>query len=110
MSRSYKKTISFGKSDNGGSSRCKKTWGDYAVEKARKDGKPIRPQHHRHDKQTLEDYIEYVRHHFCWISPLSDMFDRYRYNKYLEFLDGRQETDELIREFAIMLFNKDKSK
>ena len=37
MSRSYKKTISFGKSDNGGSNRCKKTWGDYAVEKARKD-------------------------------------------------------------------------
>jgi hypothetical protein len=38
------------------------------------------------------------------------MFDRYRYDKYLEFLDGRQETDELIREFAIILFNKDKSK
>ena len=41
MSRSYKKTISFGKSDNGGMTRCKKTYGDFMAEKARKEGKVV---------------------------------------------------------------------
>ena len=110
MSRSFKKTISFGKSDNGGGNRCKKTWGDYAAEKARKDGMPIKKQHHRHDYQTLQDYIEYVKNHFNIDTYYNDAYDRHRFNLYNEFLAGRQETQELIVEFATMLFNKDRSK
>jgi hypothetical protein len=110
MSRSYKKTISFGKSDNGGMTRCKKTYGDFAAEKARKEGKPIHKQHHRHSLQTLEDYIEEVRNHFHLYTPLSDVYNRRRYKEYLRFLDGRKESEELIIEYATKLFRKDKSK
>jgi hypothetical protein len=110
MSRSYKKTISFGKSDNGGMTRCKKTYGDFMAEKARKEGKPIHRQHHRRKLQTLNDYIEYVAHHFRMGTPLNDMYDRRRYRDYMHFLDGRKETEDLILEYAIKLFRKDKAK
>lgn len=110
MGKSWKKTISFGKSDNGVSSRCKKTWGDYQAEKARRDGKPIRRQHRRHTYQTLEDYISYVKNHFKMNSSFNDMYDRKRFEDYQKFLDGREETNELIEEFALKLYNKDRSK
>ena len=110
MGKSWKKTIAFGKSDNGCSNRCRKTWGDWAAKKALKDGKPIRKQHHRHVLQTYEDYCVYVKNHMNVNMPCNDMYDRSRFESYKKFLNGREETQELIEEFAKRLYNKDKSK
>lgn len=109
MGKSYKKVIAFGKSCHGRRGR-NKTWGDWAAEKARKEGKPVPKQHFRHRLQTLEDYKEYVLSHMYVETPYNDMFDRRRFGEYLEFLNGREETQELADEFALKLYNKDRSK
>lgn len=110
MGKSFKKVIAFGKSTRGGQARHNKTWGDWLAEKARKENKPIIRQHHRHFLQTYEDYVDYVLNHMFIETPYNDMYDRRRYENYKKFLNGREETQSLIEEFAKMLFNKDRSK
>ena len=114
MSRSYKKTIAYGKSTST-ASRPKKTWGDFAADKARKEGKPIRKQHWRHDLQTSQDYLTYVQEHFRHADiPYGshDMFDRKNWEDYQLFIKehGGVETTEIQVLFSLMLYNKAKSK
>jgi len=118
MSDSVKKTIAYGKSTNGGQSRCKKTRGDYAAKKARKEGKPIRKQHWRNDKQTLQDYEKYVNNNFnvTWDSTNNrwsggDMFDRRNAAELSKLLKNKTMSEENIKKlFALKLYNKAKSK
>ena len=111
MSRTVKKTIAFGRSTKGGSNRTKKTWTDFANEKAQKAGKPIHKQHHRHNLQTLEDYIAWVESGFHIYNDSSHpSYCSQELKKYEGWLNGRKETPALIREYAKILFNKDKSK
>ena len=109
MSRSFKKVIAFGKSTRGRQSRCK-TYGDYAAKKARKENRPIIRQHYRHCLQTLDDYVDYVLNHFYIETIFNDMFDRRRWSQYQRFLDNREETQDLVLEFATILWKKDRSK
>lgn len=97
MSRSIKGVIAFGKSTRGGASRSKETYGDFQAEKS------------GYKLQTKEDYITYVRGHFN-IGTLDDMYDRRRCEEYIRFLNDRKETEELIVEFAMKLYTRDKSK
>ncbi|MBQ3634392.1 MAG: hypothetical protein II951_02115 [Bacteroidales bacterium] len=110
MSRSFKRTIAFGKSTRGGQSRHTKTWDDYVAEKAIKADRPVCPQHYRHKLQSLEDYVAFVTDHCRVNSRLSSTYDRRRFACFLAFLYGRPESPELIRAYALKLFNKDRSK
>ena len=109
MSRSYKKEIGFGKSTYGCASRTKKTYADYANERRRKKGLPLFKQHFRSDMQTLEDYIDWIKRDF---EPRGYVICHHNvyYKIYQEWLKGREETEELIREYARKLYNRDKAK
>lgn len=109
MSRSIRKVISWGKSNNGANNRTK-TWGDYAAKKARKEGKPIKKQHRRYDMQTLQDYIEYVKRDCDINSPYNDRFDRANYELLKDWLAEQGDNEESRNEFAKKIYNKDKAK
>ena len=112
MSRSYQRhKISFGRAAAGCSQRSKKTNTDWANEKARREGKPISKQHHRYNLQTLEDYIKWVSSGFhVHNDPSHPSYCSQEVKKYNSWLSGRQETPELIKEYAIKLYNTDRSK
>lgn len=104
MSRSYQRTISWGKSKAGVTSRK-----GYREPLRKDNGKPCRKNHYRAFLQTYEDYIEYVRRHFYSDTKWTDMFDRRRWSEYQKWLGDREETEDLIREYANILFKKDRS-
>lgn len=111
MSRSYKKTIAWGKSTSSKANRN----GRYGrlkahADKARKEGRPFTKSHTRSEVQTQEDYIEMVRQGINSTSPLSDYFRRRYGTQWDAFLDGREPTEKLIREFGIKLYKKDRSR
>ena len=111
MSRSFKKTLSFGKADNGGMTRCKKTYGDFAAEKARKEGKPIIKQHSRSTFQTLEDYINYVEKLTNAEKGLvSDRYSRADHKELMNWILEHGDCAASLIEFARKLYNKDRSK
>lgn len=109
MSRSYKKEIGFGKSTFGYATRTKKTRVDYINKRRRKKGLPVVKQHFRSDMQTVEDYIDWIKRDFEPRGYVICHFNAY-YKIYQEWLNGRKETEELIREYAVKLYNRDKSK
>ena len=107
MSRSVQKTISWGKSYNGCIGRHNKTRGDYDAEKAHKEGKPVRKQHHRALLQTLEDYIQYVKN-LAKIEP--SRYSNFYHKKLTEWVEKHGDSDASLVEFAKKLYNKNRSK
>lgn len=113
MSRSYSKNITFGKSKSGKANRGSRNW----LSKRNELGKVSRKTHWLSRMQNFEQFVFYVRNH-CMadeslsnVSPyLDNKFDRKNWKDYKAFLDGRQETKELIEEFAKILYNKYRSK
>lgn len=110
LSRSYKKQISFGRSTRGKANRVKKTYVDFENERRRREGLPLFKDHHRHNLQTLEDYITWVKRGFSVYGPESPYYCSAELKKYIAWLDGKEETDELIKQYAHILWKKDKSK
>lgn len=110
MSRSIKKTIAWGKSNNGGNTRHTKTRGDYSAEKARKENMPIRPQHVRAAMQTLQDYIDYVSNDCNTKSRFCDKFDRKNFQDLMSWISENGDSAASMIEFARKLYNRDKSK
>lgn len=110
MSRSKQKIIAFGKSKAGNCNRSKNTRTDYLNKRLRKKNLKLIKQHHRYKLQTLEDFKNYVRNN-CNINEIcNDMYDRRNYKLWLDFLDNKQISEELITQFALILFNKYRSK
>lgn len=103
MSRSYKKNISFSSA-----TRVKKDYVDFANKKRRKEGLPLINEHWRYQRQTLQDYIDFVESHFRM--GTYNIFYEKDYKQYLTWLDGREETKDLIREYAVKLYRRDKAK
>lgn len=111
MSRSFKKTLSFGKSDNGGMTRCKKTYGDFLAEKARKEDKPIIKQHSRSTLQTLEDYINYVEKLTNVDHGLvTDRYSRADHKELMKWIEDHSDCAASLIEFARKLYNRNRSK
>jgi hypothetical protein len=113
VSRSYSKNISFGKSKSGKSNRGSRNW----LVKRNELGKVSRKTHWLSKMQNFEQFVSYVRNHCMADESLPnlthyshDKFDRKNWKDYEAFLDGRQETKELIEEFAKILYNKHRSK
>lgn len=103
MSRSYKKNISFSSA-----TRAKKDYVDFANKKRRKEGLPLFKEHWRYQRQTLQDYIDFVESHFR-VGTYNIFYEK-DYKQYLTWLDGREETKDLIREYAVKLYRRDKAK
>lgn len=119
MSRSYQRhKIAWGRATEGGASRCKTSYSDDLVKKNRKKyGKIlIRKRHWRSDLQTVEDYIQWLKHLFDRSVKLADcrwsssFHEKRTLNNFLTFLDGREPTEELFKEFATRLYKRDRSK
>ncbi|MGN0728088.1 hypothetical protein [Treponema sp.] len=110
MSRSYQKTIAWGKSNNGGCTRHNKTWGDYTAEKAKKEGVPVIRQHHRHNLQTLEDYIKYVENDCNTHTGTDDMYDRRNLEELRKWINENGDCAASLIEFARNLYNKHRTK
>lgn len=104
MSRSFKKNLAWGKAK-----ASRMTRGGYGEPLRKDNGKPMHRNHWRAFYQTYEDYVGYVRGHFNIDSRFNDMYDRRHWANYQKWLDGREETEDLIREYANILFKKDRS-
>lgn len=109
MSRSFKKIIAWGRSKASRQNRNSMKYKESPKERDYNGDYIGRKNHYRAKYQTLEDYIEYVRCHFNTLTNWNDMYDRRRLEEYLIWLNGREETEDLIREFATILYKKDKS-
>lgn len=110
LSRSYMKQIGFGRSKYGGSSRTKKSRVDYINEKRRKEGLSLFKEHHRTKMQTLEDYIAWVESGFSVYCPDNPCCCGSALVAYQRWLNGKEETDELVKQYAKILWKKDRSK
>ena len=105
MSRSYQKTIAFGKSKRGAQMR-NKTRDDYAAEKALDEDMPIHKQHFRYELQTLQDFINYVENSCNINDGCNDMYDRRNYELLKQALaEGRSRES-----FAKSLYKKYRAK
>lgn len=103
MSRSYKKNLAWGKAK-----ASKMTRKGMRKPLRTDNGKPVSKNHFRAKYQTYEDYVGYVRSHFNE-KGINDMFDRRHLEQYTKWLNGREETEALIKEYANILFKKDRS-
>lgn len=104
LSRSFKKNLAWGKA------KASKMTRKGMCEPLRTDaGKVTYKNHFRAKYQTFEDYVDYVKKHFNIDSQFNDMYDRRHFDEYKKWLNGREETEELIKEYANMLFKKDRS-
>lgn len=104
MSRSYKKVLAWGKSK-----ASKMTRKGMGKPLRNDEGKIEAKNHFRAKYQNLNDYIEYVKKHFNIDSQFNDMYDRRHYEQYNKWLNGREETEDLIKEYANILYKKDRS-
>lgn len=117
MSRSIQRhKIAWGRATQGGKTRSKTSYSDDLVKKNRKKyGKIlIKKRHWRAGKQTVEDYIIWLKSLFNsdisipgWMSTALN--ERTKAG-FIEFLDGREPTEELFREYAEKLWKRDRSK
>ena len=115
MSRSYQRhKIAWGRATEGGASRCKTSYYDDVIDQNRKKyGKIlVRKRHWRSELQTLEDYITWLKYltgeyqnSYC----KSLLCDR-TLSMFKDFLNNREPTEELYREYAKKLYNRDRSK
>lgn len=111
MSRSFKKTLAWGRSTEGNNNRCKTLYSDDTRKAQLKElGKHFIRTHRRATLQTEMDYYYYVAQDL--FGDLSSLTDRGRREvKMLQtFLNGREPTDELLKEFAHNLYVKDRSR
>lgn len=112
MSRSFKKTIAWGKSTASKATRSGHYgWSDCRAKKDKKNGMPVYKSHQRYILQSKEDYIEMVRQGIAnTTSPFSKEFHKWHAIEWHEFLGDREPTEELIREFGSSLYKKDRSR
>ena len=106
MSRSYKKTIAFGREG-----RESRKAADLEAKKARKEGKPVQKEHHRYSLQTEQDYIDMAKAFMNVENKNRLTFATFHYSlKLKEFLKDRELTPELAEEFGKMMYKKERSR
>ena len=101
MSRSFKKVLNFDKK--------KKLVANSFNQKRLKIGKSFVTKSSLSEFQTLADFEYYVSKQ-CFVKEQPNRFNRKNHSDYKSFLGERKETKELIKEFALKLFNKQRKK